>query len=299
MLNKSKSKERENMKKYFIPILAVISLALILGFVALFSGNPRINYAQGLNTTDEEMAVNNEVPSQPAFINSQKADPSIEQNQQNEIIIIEIQTLTKRWYEENVKSGWIHVIIHINNDYDIINTLPDNSILDKEYIMDDWILLDENGYQISAVNIMRSIDGNPMQIAVLRDNTWNNLTYDIISPVAEETLPLEFSVDSGFPDQAIRLVNCLKRESTYLDGVPVILYTITEEYEPAMRFLDFNDLVSASIIRAYYEPNSGALLLYEQALMMANDMERIRSSARIEEFETGLEPAIDIITYLR
>jgi hypothetical protein len=143
------------------------------------------------------------------------------------------------------------------------------------------------------------MDGNPMQIAVLKDNTWNNLTYDIISPVAEETLPLEFSVDSGFPDQAMRLFDCLKRESTYLDGVPVILYTISEEYEPAMRFLDFNDLVSASIIRAYYEPNSGALLLYEQALMMANGMERKRSSARIEEFKTGLEPAIDIITYLK
>ena len=282
------------MKKIMFFVVSTVCLTTILGVVALFIGQVDITSAHEPLETMQIQAIkveNQVVESQPdtgLVANTQPQEPNLVQ---------EVQLLTEQWSNSVKKPGWVHVLSQHTEDYDDLSILPGGEISAKEYFMDEWYLLDNKGYLIQAAYIQRDINGNPIQISILRDDTWINLTYNIVSPVPREILPLEFVIDFGFPQIATELSESLEKQETNLSGKGVLLYTAREKYETPVLVSDFQQKIVEVDTNAYYDPDDGSLLLFEQVMIFLNGETRIRSSARILSVESEIEPPYEIQKY--
>lgn len=282
------------MKKIIIFVVSTFCLVVILGAVALFIGQVKTTSAhEPLETKPiQVIKVENQV------IESHPDTGLVADTQpQNPDLVQEIQLLTEQWSSSVEKPGWIHVLSHHTEDYDDLSVLPGGEISAKEYFMDEWYLLDNEGYLVQAAYIQRDINGNPIQISILQDDAWNNLTYNIVSPVPKEILPLEFVLDFGFPQIAAELSKSLEKQETSLSDEDALLYTAKEKYETPILVSDFQQKIVEVKTKAYYDPVDGSLILFEQVMIFLNGEQRIRSSARILSVESELEPPYEIQMY--
>lgn len=206
-------------------------------------------------------------------------------------LLDEIMHLDETWHENYAKAGWVRVRYHEIDGYD-------NGMGQQEYFLDSWILLDDNGYQVSAIHLMEDLSGNPFQVSVMQDNMWRNLTYNTTSPVSREVLPLAFEIDYGFIAEATRLSDLIVKEELEIDSKLVFVYTITEKLASPMKFSDYNELVSAFIKRAYYDPETGTLSRYDFILVSPMGTSYLYETAQLVNLEVGTEPPSEILKYL-
>ncbi|MCP4361269.1 MAG: hypothetical protein GY796_24940 [Chloroflexi bacterium] len=284
------------MKKITVPIIAILFLGGVLGSVALFSGNANSTLAQKPLGDEQIISAPNTEQTKEVVQTTDELAPDTKEQIEN--LAQEVQALNEQWTTANAKSGWVHIVSQHQEDYDEIGMLPDGKTLEKEYTNDEWYLLDERGQMIEGVFIRRDLNGNITQVSVLRDNAWYNLTYNDVISMPEEALPLDFVWNFGFPEEAIRLADSLEKYETTLDDQTVVLYTVTEKIASPMNFSDYNEAVTAIKTSAYYEPESGKMLLSEQSMIMSDGEERVRASVKLISWKTGVQPPADVLAYL-
>jgi hypothetical protein len=284
------------MKKIIVPITAMLFLVGVLGSVALVSGNANLTHAQ--ESLEENLLIAAQNTGQTEDAAQIEDELVLDFKEQREDLAQEVQSLNEQWAAANAKPGWIHIVSQWQEDYDEIGVLPDGKVLEKEYIMDEWYLLNEHRQIIEGVFIRRDLNGLTTQVSVLRDNAWYNLTYNDVIPVPEDALPLDFVWDFGFLGEVTRLVDSLEKGETTWDGQPVILYTITERFASPINFSEYNEAVTAIKTRAYYEPESGKLLFSEQLMIMSGGEERTRTSVRLVSWDAEEQPLDEVLDFL-
>lgn len=291
------------MRRLLITILSASFLMVTLASIALFIGGIRSSFAQdkAVEAQNNLLSVSSYEKNHPQHkteamtTSGLKLDSEAEQTKEE--IVTEIQGLSEQWMAANKQYGWYHAITQHREDYDLASILPDEKPSAKEYTMDYWVLLDEQGYQEKGVFIQHDLAGNPIQISIFRDQSWYNLTYKEIVPVPEEALPQTFRLDFGFPNRAAQSSKVEKVE-TNLEEKAVYLYTATYLYDSPLEIADFKSPTIASITKAYLDPVSGALRLLEDHLVLANGEERVRNSVQLISFEKGVQPPSEIFGHL-
>jgi len=281
------------MKKITGSIIGTIFLIGVLGVVALFIGSANSTLAHNQLGREQVIPL---LDTDHSEYTAQLSTSVPEIGEPREIIAQEVQDLSQQWHASNKKAGWIHIVSHWQMDYDEIGVAPDGKSMEKEYVNDEWYLLDERGHIKNQVLIQRDINGSLIQVSALRDNTGYNLTYGIKISMPDEAI--EFVWDFGFPREATRLAGSLEKENISLKGQSRVLYTVTEEYPSPIDFYEFNEPVTAVITRAYYEPENGKLLSIERVMNMSSDEERINPSVKLVSWETGVQPPAEVLAYL-
>ena len=97
-------------------------------------------------------------------------------------IVPQVQSLVSSWSDPLIQGeGWLHVVKQHDSNLKDWGTLPNGQPIPLNFVQDSWYLLDGQGLVVEAVSIQRDMDGNAVQEAVFRDNTWYNLTTGDIS----------------------------------------------------------------------------------------------------------------------
>lgn len=294
----------KTIKKIIIVVGSLITLALIWGGVALMSGPIFSTAAQSPMMEAEEGEVIPPTPPtdnmvQPDLSNTPSEGQVTPPENENltayagvtrEQLVQEIQLLIDKWLHEISQPGWLHITSYCTEDVD------NGSITAKEYTQEEWYLLNDQGEEVEAVRISRDLNDQPLQLGALRDGAWYNLTYGVMIPARAESLP--FRYDFGVPELVANVLNNLDKQETQLNGQTVWLYTITENVPSGMSFSDFNTPIRSILTRAYYDPNRGDLLRYENIMVMSDGTQRVRASVTLSSWEFVKQPPDDALNVL-
>ena len=258
---------------------------LIMAFV--FSGTVFVFYSHANATpgalTDSRL---------PQIVPTQNIP--LEQAQEQLTLSEQVRDLSEQWASTYQKAGWIHVVVHQTIDSDVENMRPDGQPAPNDFITEDWILLDDNGRELKGVFLQKSDSGEILQVSVLRDKFWHNLTFGNIIPAPDD---LTYTLDFGFPEVADRLKNELKRTTETINGKEIVKYSAEEKYASPAKFLEFNDEVNSIDIQVFYN-DDGQLELYQTIISFQNGPQRISSRVEVLTFEQVLAPPAEVLDYL-
>ncbi len=255
-------------------------LTLMLGSTVIFWGaHPNATAQSASNIT---------IPR----IEEEKVSPSVEQQKLD--LAGEVLFRSESWVDQLKRGGWVHVVMKQTINSDTTNTAPDGSIAPNEFITEDWVMLDENGNQVRGVFLQRNLEGNIIQVSILKDGNWHNLTYgDVIS--APESLPYTF--DFGFPEVATRLKNSLTKSQVELNGESLEKFSAMEKYAESARILGLSKKTTAFATEVFY--NTGGMIKYYQTTYTFEDgSSQVSSRIEVQIFEQGIEPPVEIMDYL-
>lgn len=269
------------MKKILNWLLPLVMLSAIFGGTVFF-----INSNAGAKA---ETVPNIE---SPQIVQPESISPQTEQKQLS--ISEQVGNLTEKGATNYRKAGWIHMVTHQTLNSDTQNTAPDGTVAPNEYITDDWILLDNNGNEVQGVFLQRNMQGNIIQVSVLKDKAWHNLTYGDIIPAPDTLI---FTPDFGFSEMAVRLKDTLEKGTVNIKGKKLTKFIAKENYQKPSKFLEFNSPVTSINTEAIYD-DTGIVTLYQTVFMMQDGSERIRDSVEIVTMETVIEPPFEILNYL-
>ncbi len=210
-----------------------------------------------------------------------------------------IQTLVTRWSGAFLQgSGWLHVVTHHVRDKDERSLLPNGQTIPPNYISETWYHLNEQGQAIEVIALMRSEDGGLVQISTFRGNVWRNLT------VGEkwDGEPFVPQLDLGFSADAARAQigeSRLIQRTVVLKGRTVWQFAIRDERSSSLQVKGYSQPAISAERRAYLDPQSGALLLLERVLVMADGRERIIEQVEPITIEYGVDPPAEVVAFLQ
>lgn len=227
----------------------------------------------------------------PQIVHEQNVSPETEQEQL--ALSEQVQLLTENWANKNLKAGWIHVVTHQTLDYDVATTAPDGKPAPNDFIMDDWILLDDQNKEVNGVFLQRTNSGEIIQVSVLKDKTWFNLTFGDVIPAPDD---LVYALDFGFPQVADRLKNELKKTTETINGKELTKYSAKEIYTSPSKVLEFNSAVNSIDTQAFFNAE-GQLELYQTVFSLQDGSER-SSMVEVITFEQVAAPPAEILDYL-
>lgn len=209
-----------------------------------------------------------------------------------------LQALVDRWSEVTLQgNSWLHLVTHHIRNKDKLSSLPNGQAIPLNYILDTWYHLDEKGRVLEGITCMRSEDGQLLQVSTFRDNTWRNLTTgekwagEIFTP----KLDLGFSADAA---QAKAWGSFLSRETTTLGGRKVELFRLRDKYEDPVQFEGYAQPALSTERRAYFDPQSGALLMFERILVLTDGTERVVEQVTWVTIQQGEGPPPDVLAFL-
>ena len=268
------------MKKTLIWLLSLMTLAVVLG-IAVVSMSPHGD-ANARVATD--------------FIVPQIAQPNIasEIEPQKVNLTDQVNALTEKWTGAHKKAGWLHVVAHQVQESDTQNIAPDGSVAPNEFIMEDWVLLDDNGHEIMGVFLQRNLDGAVIQASILKDGFWHNLTYGGVTPAPEN---LMYVFDFGFSSIAVNSQSGLKKTEISRNGRPFESFTVEEKYADPVEILGFKAKVSAIEVTAFFNVD-GMVEVYQTIVTLEDGTRRISSSVEVQIFQQDVKPPAEIMNYL-
>lgn len=228
----------------------------------------------------------------PLIVQAQNVSPEKAQEQLS--LSEEVHALSDKWANTHQKAGWIHVVMHQTIDYDLENIRPDGQPAPNDFITEDWILLDDKGQEIKGVFLQREMSGEIIQVSVLRDKAWFNLTFGNIIPAPDD---LTYTLDFGFPEIADRFKNELKKTVETVKGKQLIKYSAEEKYASPYKISVFNSAVNSLDTQAFYNED-GQVELYQTIFSLQDGSERKGSMVEVLTFEQGATPPAEILNYL-
>lgn len=228
----------------------------------------------------------------PQIVQPQNISPQQEQTQLT--LAEQIHRLSSKWASQYLKAGWLHVVTHQTLHSDSQNIAPDGSVASNEFVTDDWILLDNKGNEIQGVFLQRNMQGDVIQVSVLKDKAYHNLTYGDVIPAPEN---MAFTPDFGFSETASKLKDTLEKTTADIKGKKLTKFIAKEKYQTPTKFVEFNSLVSSLNTEAVYN-ESGAVTLYQTVFVMQDGSERVKDSIEVTTMETVIEPPVEISNYL-
>ncbi|RMF28464.1 MAG: hypothetical protein D6759_15780 [Chloroflexi bacterium] len=138
-------------------ILLLMSLAM--GRATAGSGGPAAPPAQ-------QEAIDAPAPASVASARSEG------ETDEQEAIRQAVQTLVARWSDTLLQgSGWLHMVTHHTRNKDRVSSLPNGQAIPLNYILETWYRLDDRREVVEAITLMRSEEGQPVQVSTFRENT--------------------------------------------------------------------------------------------------------------------------------
>jgi hypothetical protein len=213
--------------------------------------------------------------------------------QQNDLANEVVRTINN-WSNSIKKSGWVHTKVKqiIESDSPIL--APDGGVAPSSFITEEWVLLDENGYQIEGVFLQTTEDEKVYQVSILKDNTWYNLTYgDVISAPEKMLYPFDFDV----PSVISRLKDNLTKDVIEINGESIEKFSTEEKYKEPFKVVDFDKKISSLKFEIVLDDN-GMIKTYQTVMFFEDGSSIISSSIEVLVFEQGVELPEDINKYL-
>lgn len=195
------------------------------------------------------------------------------------------------------KAGWLCINSATEYDHDLNNngTLPNGQAIPNLSISEDWLHLDDQLRVYESISIMRSADGQIVQVGVFSNGTvWNSATGESysLSPWKLDVL------DNGFSRNAARyaaLMPLQKFETTW-NGIPVVLYVMREQFNAPEQGVDFKQPANYTEQRAYFNPATGLLMAQETVVALEDGTERILARTEVE-MQVGVVPPAEVLNY--
>jgi len=215
------------------------------------------------------------------------------QTQEQLALSEQVHGLSEKWANAYQKAGWIHVVMHQIIDSDVENVRPDGQPAPNDFITEDWILLDDKGQEIKGIFTQKNMNGEVIQISVLRDGAWFNLTYGDVIPAPDNLI---YTLDFGFPNVADNLKDELKKTNETMDGKTLIKFSAEEIYVSPIKVANFQSMVKSADTQAFYNEN-GQVELYQTVFKLQDGSER-RNTVEVLTFEQISIPPNEILKYL-
>lgn len=268
------------MKKIVIWLTALVALAIVLSAaVVVFA--PRSN-------ANAQTSPDSAIP--------QVVQPNVnsETEQQKTALLDQVIALTANWSRNHAKAGWIHVVTSQTQDSDTQNVGPDGNIAPNDFSTEDWVMLDNNGRELEGIFLQRSPDKAIIQVSVLKDGFWRNLTYGDVTAAPAD---LVYAFDFGFTSVAARLKTSLEKTTVTMHDRTLVRFAAQEKYAAPIEVLGFKAKISATEFAAFFNAD-GMIEIYQTIAIQEDGTRRITSSATVQSFEQGVEPPVEILDYL-
>ncbi len=92
-------------------------------------------------------------------------------------LLSERNQLVAKWQSSvKTQSGWLHMKILYDREFDSGGILPNGHPIPQDYISEIWYKPDNGDATAQMVNLMWDIEGNLVQVATYRDGYWRNFS---------------------------------------------------------------------------------------------------------------------------
>jgi hypothetical protein len=199
-----------------------------------------------------------------------------------------------------LRSGWVHIQENINHDTDLKNSgvLPNGMAIPNQQINDTWYHLNDERLVTEGVNIMRTSDGQIVQVGVSSNGTsWNTGTDEIttseqyiVNGFDHSFLKNDLQWLEGFGNTAAITQVVLPSGG---EGVQVV---IGDEYEKPVVSNDFNEPSIRAETRAVFDSATGYLVSREVIVWFVDGSQRVFS--RLTQKITFEAPTNEVLNFL-
>lgn len=259
------------MKQRLIRVMGGLIVISVLTTAAIFLG-----YAL------PALAINNLAVSSQEANSTSTLPPTM--LSQKEDLVRELEERVQKWQDTVDKPGWLHIVSNVRDNAASNIRLSNGAQIPTEYIIEDWYLLDSSGQVLQAVTYMRDVDNNVIQVSVLKNGNWHNLTLGETSPASGSKPRIDF----GFLQMATAPGITVEKLNYSLESKESILYVIAEDYPGPEKN------ITKTQMKAYFDPEGGLMLL-ETVFISIDGSEILDSTTKIQKVENVHEPTEEVI----
>jgi len=200
---------------------------------------------------------------------------------------------------KDIKSVWLHIQEKKTFDTDTQNNgiLPNGVAIPNEQINDTWYHVNDQGLVIESVSIMRTADGQIVQVGVSSNGTgWNSAT--------DETGPQEQFKIEGLDSNFLNDLKWLEKFGDTAEITNVVLpnsnpgvqIVIATTYDTPVKTVDYSKVSTRAETRAVFDSSTGYLVSKDIVFWFEDGSRRIFSQLKQE---ITIEPPTDeVLNYL-
>jgi hypothetical protein len=213
-------------------------------------------------------------------------------------ILQEMKTLADRFSSKNLKPGWIH----LSNQYFSYNdkgdgVLPSGGDIPKAYILEEYYHLNNERIAYEGVTFMKTLDGNIIQVNLLKKGVIKSLTFENANDVSPFSPELDGGTVRNFTS-AVKDGGHIKTASAILlNGEPSTLFDILNKFNQPMKFDRFNQPVNGIEKKAYFDED-GKLIQLDVYYSFIDGTQKLDGSSTHFIVESGIVPPTEILNYL-
>jgi hypothetical protein len=195
--------------------------------------------------------------------------------------------------------GWVHVTEKIVYDTDKQDrgTLSNGTTIPLVQTVDIWYHINAEKLVYQYVWIMSSQDGQTIETTVFLNNLLYNLTTNVSNPLN----PYSLTLDYQFADEMDYFIsnngNHPVVTATEVNGKTATVFTLDEQLASPRTTEDYTQTINAIGSIAYFDAESGSLLILERTVTLADGSKRTFFTDNIT-IETGVQPPLDVQDYV-
>lgn len=213
-------------------------------------------------------------------------------------VIGTLRELNERAAQIFFRPGWLHISEERTYDTDLENNgvLDDGQVLPNEYTKEIWFHFNEANLVFESVSIMRSLDGQIVQVSVFSNtNSWNSALGKMgrKEPFALSSLDFNFLRDTRSYPWTTQVDEVLLESS----GRLVLEFTSVRDYYKPVQSIDYEKPTTGVETRVQFDPLTGQLLMREVIAKFDDGSQRVFSIIRME-FSLGETPPAEVLKYL-
>ena len=194
--------------------------------------------------------------------------------------------LVANW-QSSVKeqSGWLHMKILYDREFEGGGTLPDGTRIPRDYISEIWYKSSNADTTAQMVNLMWDLEGNLVQVATYRDGYWRNFSDNSKVADTPPTLPQDDRFIAGNV-----AYNKIIREDKSSDELPTVTFT----YHYSHPGISYDEIglegvtINGGIIRETIDMTTGQVLNVTTTFQIADGSERF-----LDEYSYLLTEIVD------
>ncbi len=284
-------------KRLFLSALLIVCIGLGIGLGSFLSGQSEALQVQLVqaNALDKAPVTVSDTPtpSEPAHTSPSK--------QQAPLSAAALLDTFRRRATETLHAGWLH--IHEEKQFPPgtdNGILPNGKRIPASQINDTWVHLDGKGNVIESVFIMRSADGDIVQVGVRGrgGQTWNSATGEsgVWEPAPFEPYDYGLVRDVQVAEERGAQVS-VRTNSKSLNGSPGTEILVSETFIEPLSTVDSEQPLTGVTTRAVFDPQTGYLLLREVIFTKQDgSSEAFPRSTFAYAYD---EPPAEVLTYLK
>ncbi len=293
-------------RRLFLSTLLILFIGVGIGLGSYLSGHSNALGANPAQASAPEIGTDK--AAEGTFnAYSPAASTGVVPVKQEPLSTVEILDSLQHKAVETLHAGWFHVHEEKQFPPGTDNGIfPNGKRIPAHQINDSWVHLDETGNVIEAVFIMRSFNGEVVQVAVqTRDGTtWNSATGEV-SPCEEVNTctPSRYTPPTGNLTWDLRQAQergaqvSVHTDISASNGKSGTEILITDLFDEPVSTADSEQPLTGAATRAIFDPQTGYLLLKEVVFTLQDgSTEVFPRSAFSYAYE---QPSEEVLAYLR